>query len=456
MPLLHPARVTVLRDIPSKKAGPVVLWMSRDQRARDNWALIRAWEAARERGTSLVAAFCLAPGFLGATARHYDFLFKGLQEVQKELEALSIPLSLSMGEPGETLPALCRDLDASLVVTDFDPLRPKRRWKKEAATALDVSLEEVDAHNIVPAREVSDKQEYAARTIRPKIHRLLDEYLEDFPGLSPVDWAVAPRVPDPDFDRAWAFVDPDESVPPVDWIDPGQVAAEKGLNDFLDNRLSGYAEARNDPNRKAQSGLSPWLHFGHLAPQRAALEASKRGSGEDVEDFLEELVVRRELSDNYCLHNPDYDSFAGLPDWAKKTLNAHRDDSREYLYSPEEFEGARTHSALWNAAQMEMVETGKMHGYMRMYWAKKILQWSPSPEEAIATAIRLNDRYELDGRDPNGCVGVLWSMGGLHDRPWKEREVFGQVRYMNERGCRRKFDVDEYVRRNLGHPSGKG
>ena len=194
------------------------------------------------------------------------------------------------------------------------------------------------------------------------------------------------------------------------------------------------------------SDLSPYLHFGQIAPQRVAREIQQADAPPEAKQaFLEELIVRRELSDNFCWYNPDYDKFSGFPEWAQKTLDQHRDDRREYLYSLEEFEQGRTHDALWNAAQLEMVLRGKMHGYLRMYWAKKILEWTASPEEALEIAIYLNDRYELDGRDPNGYVGVAWSIGGVHDRAWGERPVFGKIRYMNLSGCQRKFKVDQYI-----------
>ena len=195
-----------------------------------------------------------------------------------------------------------------------------------------------------------------------------------------------------------------------------------------------------------QSDLSPYLHFGQIAPQRVAWEIQQSDAPREAKQaFLEELIVRRELSDNFCWYNPDYDKFSGFPEWARKTLDQHRLDQRDFLYSLEEFEPGRTHDALWNAAQLEMVSRGKMHGYMRMYWAKKILEWTNSPEEALEIAIYLNDRYELDGRDPNGYVGVAWSIGGVHDRAWAERPVFGKIRYMSLAGCKRKFKVDEYI-----------
>jgi len=222
------------------------------------------------------------------------------------------------------------------------------------------------------------------------------------------------------------------------------------LDSFFEERLSGYNEKRNDPNENVSSNLSPYLHFGQISAQRIALETYKRKHNIETKDaFLEELIVRRELSDNFCFYNKNYDSFDGFPEWAKKTLNEHRKDKREFTYHLEQFEKAKTHDDLWNAAQIEMVKTGKMHGYMRMYWAKKILEWTETPEEALEYSIYLNDKYELDGRDPNGYTGCAWSIGGVHDRAWTERPVFGKIRYMNYNGAKRKFDVKRYIQKYL-------
>jgi deoxyribodipyrimidine photo-lyase len=227
---------------------------------------------------------------------------------------------------------------------------------------------------------------------------------------------------------------------------PGGVEAMKTLRDFIAEKLPKYSEARNDPNIDGQSNLSPYLHFGQISAQRVALEVSSSSVNQGVkESYLEELIVRRELSDNFLLYNEFYDSFWCLPPWSQKTIDEHRGDRRDYVYRLDELEFADTHDKLWNAAQRQLLRTGKMHGYMRMYWAKKILEWSASPEEAFEAATTLNDRYELDGRDPNGYAGIAWSLGGLHDRAWGERVVFGKVRYMSHRGCRSKFDVDSYV-----------
>jgi deoxyribodipyrimidine photo-lyase len=429
----------------------VLCWLSRDQRAADNWALLHAQDLAREARVPLLAVFCLAPAFPEATARAWDFLLAGLRETESDLAERRIPLALLPGDPGATLPGLVREMRAHALVADFDPLRLKREWKERAVAAVDVPVLEVDSHNIAPCRRVSDKQEYAARTIRPKIQRILPEFLEEFPELEihPHRLAAAPHPPD--WDAARALAAPDESVPLPPQARPGSRAGLARLAEFLDAGLERYAAGRNDPNAEAQSGLSPWLHFGQVAPQRVALAAVRSRGGRsgdaNLEAFLEELVVRRELSDNFCLHNPAYDRLEGAPDWAQRTLAKHARDARPYLYAREEFAAAATHDELWNAAQRQLAAAGKMHGYLRMYWAKKVLEWSPGPAEAIRTALWLNDRYSLDGRDPNGCVGVLWSCAGVHDRPWGERPVYGVVRSMTAAGCARKFDVAAFVRR---------
>jgi len=210
--------------------------------------------------------------------------------------------------------------------------------------------------------------------------------------------------------------------------------------------LSHYDAQRNDPSLDGQSHLSPYLHFGQLSAQRVALEIQRTSADKKNRDaFLEELIIRRELAENFCFYNEDYDNMKGFPQWARKSLHAHRKDKREYIYALDDFENARTHDALWNAAQVEMVKRGKMHGYMRMYWAKKIFQWTKSPEQAMEIAIELNDRYSLDGRDPNGYSGIAWSIGGVHDRAWSERPVFGKIRYMSYYGLKSKFDIKKYI-----------
>jgi len=244
-------------------------------------------------------------------------------------------------------------------------------------------------------------------------------------------------------------------VPEINSIVPGERAALAALLDpqadaFIPDRLMLYGERNKPTSPRAVSRLSPYLNHGQLAPRRAAWEAAQlRGIVEDeaVDSYLEELIVRRELSDNYCLFNPNYDSLAGASEWAQESLALHASDVREYVYDYKTLERAKTHDELWNAAQKELYHLGRMHGFMRMYWAKKILEWTPSPEVALETAIKLNDAYALDGLDPNGYVGCMWSIAGVHDQGWKERAVFGKVRYMNYAGCKRKFQIADYIQR---------
>ncbi|MEJ2103489.1 MAG: deoxyribodipyrimidine photo-lyase, partial [Ignavibacteriaceae bacterium] len=429
--------------------GPVIYWMSRDQRAHDNWALLFAQKLAKEKNTLLMVIFNLVQDFLEATIRQYGFMLKGLNQVETELRKYNIPFYLLVGKPEIQIPRFIRENNASILVADFDPLKIKRIWKRDVAKKINIPFYEVDAHNIVPCLYVSDKTEFAAYTIRPKIQKNLPEFLDDFPKLKKMKTNSALKDEKINWEKITKSLKVNKKVKEVDWIKPGEQEAVKMLKDFLENRFTRYAEERNDPNKNVVSNLSPYLHFGQISAQRVALTVNQfYPKNPSAEAFLEELIVRRELSDNFCYFNPKYDSFGGFHDWAKDTLNKHRKDKREFIYSLEEFENAQTHEDLWNAAQSELVVKGKMHGYMRMYWAKKILEWSKSPEEALKTAIYLNDKYELDGRDPNGYTGCAWSIGGVHDRAWTERPVFGKIRYMNRNGAARKFDIDEHIKNN--------
>jgi len=445
---VRPERLFVVNPDAAPARGPVLYWMSRDQRAEDNWALVHAQQEALIRGAPLAVVFCLAPDFLGATLRQYGFMLRGLAETEQALLRLGIGFVLLRGDPARELAAFARRIGAGLVVTEFDPLRVKTRWREAAAAALPMPLVEVDAHNIVPARHASPKQEFGAYTLRPKLRRLLPEFLVPIPApcrhphpwpgaAAPVNW---PRVL-----RALRI---DRTVGEVARFIPGAAAGRRMLRLFLERKLDAYPAAARDPAVDGLSNLSPYLHFGQLAAQRVALETRAAAANAAARDaFLEEMIVRRELADNFCLHNPHYDSPKGFPAWAARTLAEHAADPRPLCYSRTRLEAGDTHDELWNAAQREMVETGKMHGYLRMYWAKKILEWSASPAEALRTALELNDRYELDGRDPNGYVGAAWAIGGVHDRAWGERPVFGKIRYMNYNGCKSKFDIRAYIRR---------
>lgn len=420
-------------------------WVSRDQRVCDNWALLWAQQEAIIRQKGLLVVFCLVPDYLDAQSRQYAFMLSGLARMQKKLHELNIHFKLLEQSPVEVLPGFLRQIDAHVLVSDFDPLRIKRKWKEQLVANVVAPFYEVDAHNIIPAWTVSDKKEYAAYTIRPKIKRLLDDFLTDIPSVKhhPFDWNQALSIPGSSCLPA-SFSDLISTG--YEWLGAGEVDAQLAADTFVSTGLANYSEHRNNPCGMGQSGLSPYLHFGHLSAQRVAWAVSRNGlAAESKAHFLEELIVRRELSDNFCLHEPLYDNVAGFPEWARKTLDQHRSDKREYIYSLQDLETGNTHERLWNACQVDLALSGKLHGYLRMYWAKKILEWTPDPETALEYAITLNDHYSLDGRDPNGYTGIAWSIGGVHDRAWRERPVFGKIRYMNEAGCRRKFDVSSYI-----------
>ena len=427
-------------------AGAIVYWMRRDQRVADNWALLYARELAGST-RPLAVVFTLAPGFLGATIRQYGFMLRGLQQVAAELERKGITFILLVGDPMQELSRFLTKHKVAALVADFSPLRPHREWLAHIVTGTKLPIYEVDAHNIIPCRVASDKQEYAARTFRPKVQGLLPEFLTEYPKFRPVKQCWQGDLPTADFARARRRLTVDTTVKEVESVLSGETVAHKVLEEFLERRLTDYTAERNDPTKRMQSFLSPYLHFGQISAQRVAWAVKMQISDSaEGEAFLEELIVRRELSDNYCFYQPDYDRYETLPEWGRRTLDEHRNDPREYSYSPEQLEAAESHDDLWNAAQLELVHFGTMPGYLRMYWAKKILEWSATPESAFDAAIYLNDKYQLDGRDPNGYVGVAWSIGGLHDRAWQERPVFGKIRYMNYNGCKRKFDIQAYVK----------
>jgi deoxyribodipyrimidine photo-lyase len=445
--LINEKRIRLLQK-GKESNGPVIYWMSRDQRVHDNWALLFSKQLAIKNKTSLVVIFNLVYDFLEATIRQYGFMIKGLKEIESELNNFNIPFYLITGEPQNEIPKFLQKINASILVSDFDPLRIKRNWKKEVAKKINIPFYEVDAHNVVPCLQVSNKLEFAAYTIRPKIHKMLPEFLDDYQSLQKMQKSEALSTDKIDWEKLHKSLKINRDVKEVNQIIPGEKAASTSLKNFLEEKLERYSEEKNNPNKDALSNLSPYLHFGQISAQRVALTVHQlHHSNPSAQTFLEELIVRRELSDNFCYFNPNYDSFDGFHDWAKITLNEHRKDERETTYNLKQFENAETHEALWNAAQKQMVTTGKMHGYMRMYWAKKILEWTNSPEEALKTAIYLNDKYELDGRDPNGYVGCAWSIGGVHDRAWAERPVFGKIRYMNEKGASRKFDTNLYIQK---------
>lgn len=441
--VIHDTRISALNRQPENPDGRhVLLWVQATVRERDNHALEYAVQEANRLKLPLVAVFGLTPGYPEANARHYLYLLEGLRDLRAGLGRRGVPLRVALGEPVAEVKRAARE--AALVVTDLGYMRIQRQWRDDVAAALKVPLIAVESEAVVPVRVASPKQEYAARTLRPKIHRLWQEYLvpldtHDLDHRTD-DWDPGQGVDDP---AALAARLPIDQGVGAGHETGGEGAALARLADFIAHDLAHYHERRNDPTLDGSSRLSAYLHYGHLSPLTVALAAQERpGPGTDA--LLEELVVRRELSFNFCWYNPDYDRYEGVPDWARKTLEEHAADPRPAQYTPGQLDRGETGDPYWNAAQRQMVRTGRMHNYMRMYWGKKLLEWSATPREAHATMLALNNRYEQDGRDANSFVGVSWVLG-LHDRPWARHPVFGTVRSMSASGLRRKFDMEAYV-----------
>jgi deoxyribodipyrimidine photo-lyase len=438
-------RIRLLSDY-SEESGPIIYWMSRDQRINDNWALIFAQEVAIKKRQPLIVIFCLQRDFLTATQRIYNFMLDGLKQIEQGFATLDIKFIILKGNPERTITDFIDTFKISSIITDFSPLKTKRDWVDKLLEQIQIPLYEVDTHNIIPCWEVSNKKEYAAYTLRAKIQKRLNEFLDEFPKIRPHPYKWNECYDIINWDDLENFIqlkgmNEDELV-----FQAGEAKGSLILKEFFNNKLKKYNQNRNNPNLDGTSNLSPYLHFGQISTQRVVIEANKIMKILNLKGgFYDEIIVRKELSDNFCYYEPNYDNINGLHKWAIATLNTHRNDKRDYIYSIEDFETAKTHDNLWNAAQMQMMKTGKMHGYLRMYWAKKILEWTETPEIAMKIAIYLNNKYELDGRDPNGYAGIAWSIGGIHDRAWNERRVFGKIRYMSFNGMKRKFNINQYI-----------
>ena len=441
-------RIRKLNDLEVNSSGKSVLyWMDRQRRFEDNWALYAAFKKAEELNVCLEILYVIPDKFMDANLRTYDFMLKGLQETAEMAYSRGINLKVVVGDVVDEVLNFCKQKQVAAVYTDFVALKLPRKWRNQLAKKLDCAFFEIENNSIIPTYILSEKQEFAAYTIRPKVKRLFHGYLDDLDECNKVKNPVEVKMQKIfDVQEILQKIPCDKSIEPQSLFLPGSRAAKKVLKHFFDKKIVDYSELRNDPNEDVLSNLSMYLHFGFICVQRVILDLFKQGLPEEiVETFVEEIVVRRQLAENFCFYNSKYDEFDGMPEWAKKTLLEHWDDKREVVYSLKEFEEAKTHDELWNAAQMQMVQTGKMHGYMRMYWAKKILEWSKDPSQALKIANFLNNKYELDGRDPGGYTGVAWSICGVHDRAWGERDVFGKVRFMNFNGCKRKFDVKKYI-----------
>jgi deoxyribodipyrimidine photo-lyase len=433
---------------PARRGRYVLYWMQQSQRARGNHALEQAVLRANQLGLPVLVGFGLTPGYPEANLRHYRFLLEGLRETAASLAARGIGFALRLGQPDEV--ALALAADAAAAVCDRGYLRHQRAWRRRFCDEAPCEVIEVEADAVVPVERASSKAEIAARTLRPKIHALWQRYLVPVPTLE-----VAHRFRDrrthgldpEDLAGVEATLDVDRSVAPLSRLFPGgSAAAFARLERFVARGLAGYGGDRARPDDDSVSRLSPYLHFGQIGPVDVALAArTARGvAGADRDSFLEELVVRRELAQNFCWYVEDYDRFAAVPGWARATLHAHEPDPRPGRYDARTLEAAGSADAVWNAAMREMIHTGYLHNRLRMYWGKKILEWQRHPEDAHRLALMLNNKYFLDGRDPSSYANVAWIFG-VHDRPFGERPVFGNVRSMTAAGLTRKMKVDDYL-----------
>jgi deoxyribodipyrimidine photo-lyase len=440
-------RVTVRKSgTPDPKGNCVVYWMQRSQRGRDNPALDAAIRVANELSKPVVVFFAPVPFYPNANFRHYRFLTEGIPDIAEDLAARRVGFVLR-AYPQHSLLKFCEEVRAAMVIGDENPMREPEEWRVRVTQRIQVPFWTVDSDVVVPSR-LLEKEQYAARTIRPRIHRLLPKFLVPPAKVEArVLWVKPRRLQSlplgDDFMADWMM---DRSVAPVAQWRGGSRTGCQLLDQFVRHGLQNYLKERNHPECEGTSRLSPYLHFGQISPLAAALVVQNSSAPEQAKQaFLEQLIVRRELSINFVRFNPVYDSVECLEPWAERTIAEHAPDGRTFTYNEEQLGDAETHDPLWNAAQKQMVLTGWMHNYLRMYWAKKILEWSPSMAVAYRRAVWLNDRYELDGRDPNGYAGIAWAIVGKHDRAWSERPVFGKIRYMSFASTSRRFDSKKYI-----------
>ena len=435
-------------DIP--KGDYVLYWMQQSQRATYNHALEYAVRQANKLDRMLLVVFGLADDYPEANLRHYTFMLEGLRETWAALASRGVKMVLRRGHPPDV--ALNLGRRACMIICDRGYLRHQRAWRHQVAKHADCPVVQVESDVVVPVEVVSDKAEYAARTIRPRIHRHLATYLVGLRQTRIKHPSLGLKVKEINFDDIEDILQNlnlDRSVPPIsDLFKGGTSRAVNRFNGFIHRRLIHYDDHSNQPQTDDISHMSPYLHFGQISPLYLALKISRAADSlKAVKDaYIEQLIVRRELAMNFAYYTSDYDAYTCIPGWAEKTLAEHRNDEREYIYSRRQLENANTHDAYWNASMREMKFTGFMHNYMRMYWGKKILEWSETPQKAFRTTLAINNKYFLDGRDPNSYTGVAW-IYGVHDRAWTERPVFGKTRYMAASGLERKCDISAYLKK---------
>ncbi len=399
---INQSRIFEINNIPIKDVN-IIYFCEREIRAKDNFALQFALQKSKELNLPLKI---IHPKINYDYSPKQNFIDNQISQAQKQFKKIGLDFEIIKNFPSDFI----KNIKTGLLIIDFTPIL-NRDWLKN----VDFCVIEIDGHNIVPARFVSDKQEYSAATLRRKIYYKIYPFLTEFENLT-----------------------------------NEKVQADFALEDFIKNKLPYYAEFKNDPSKNVLSGLSKYLNLGFISSQRVALEIVKADADNiNKEAFLEELVIRKELADNFCLYAKNFKDFSGIPNWAKFSLENHKCDIRAYIYSLTELENAKTHDKLWNATQIQLIREGTIHGYLRMYWAKKIMEWTNSPEEALEIAIYLNDKYGFDAPSCNGYVGILWALGGLHDRAFDDYYVTGKIRRMTYNSIKRKTDLTDYLNKYM-------
>lgn len=447
--MIDSRRVALLNDLPEQPGDYVLYWMQNSQRVAFNPALEAAIDEANRRRLPVLVGFGLSEDYPGANARHYAFMLEGLAETEQALQARGVGFVVRRGSPADVAIELAQR--AALVVCDRGYLRPQKQWRGEVAAKAGRRVLQVEGDVVVPVELVSTKPEIGARTLRPKLLRLRDEFLHPLANNQPLlpvgRLGVASDVDLGEIPRLLTRLRIDHSVTSVRHFRGGYAEARRRLDEFIAQRLRHYVAERAHPAAAMVSALSPYLHFGQISPVEIAL-AVRDAAAEDENrlSYLEELIIRRELAMNFVNTTPDYDRYECVPQWARQTLADHGRDHRPQVYEYEQLAAADTHDLYWNTAMREMLVTGYMQNYMRMYWGKKVLEWSISPEEGYKTLLRLNNKFFIDGRDANSYTNVGWIFG-LHDRPWPERPIFGKVRSMTAAGLKRKTDIAAYVRK---------
>jgi deoxyribodipyrimidine photo-lyase len=448
--IIQNSRIQYLNTLDIQKGNYVLYWMQQSQRAEYNHALEYAIQQANRLGQGVLVGFGLMDNYPEANLRHYTFMLEGLKETQASLAKRNIKMVVQLGAPADV--ALTLGQQASLIVCDRGYLKHQKQWRSRVAREGDGRVVQVESDAVIPVEVVSQKAEYAARTIRPKIHRNLETCLAELKPTRAKHHSLSLNIKGMDLtdtEKILKKMNIDRNVAPVSALFKGGTSqAEKQFDAFIRSGLKHYDQHSNQPQTDDVSHMGPYLHFGQISPLYLALRMGRadRALQKAKDAFLEELIVRRELAINFAHYTPNYDSYTCIPNWAKKTLGDHQKDQREYVYTQRQLEAAETHDEYWNAAMREMRYTGFMHNYMRMYWGKKILEWSRTPEQAFETMLAINNKYFLDGRDANSYTGVAWVFG-VHDRAWSERPIFGKIRYMAASGLERKCDIKAYVKK---------